>query len=521
MAYQDPAPDRLAEAVDPSALIQTLFDQSPFAFAIADTDGHCVAVNRAFRELFGSTPPPEYSVFRDELVAAQGLRPYFDRAFGGEPVVVPAFWYDAAKLEHVRVKGRRVAIELSMTPLADRGGAVRHIAMSYKDVTAEHQLADERLLLRTLFEAAPEAILISDHGTGRITDANVSAVRMFGRSRDELGRLGHVDLSPSFQPDGRRSGEAIADHVARARSGEPIALEWMYQTASGEPLPAEVRLSRVPAGDRVLCRVSIVDLRERKRAEAERERVLLLEQQNRDIQRANRHLGSFVAATSHDLRAPLNAIIAAAQMLYDGQVPLGAPEHREFTGYIVGNGRHLSTVIDDLLEIAQLEAGKFTSRPRPMDVECAIAEATNLLRALAQPKRIQITIEAERPIGVVELDPARFTRLLNNYLSNAIKFTPEGGRVVVRTRPEGPDAFRIEVEDSGVGIPEDQIGRLFTEFEQLETGATKLTGTGLGLAVTRRQVEAQGGSVGVTSVAARGSVFYAVLPRKPPASSAS
>ncbi|HMG53560.1 MAG TPA: PAS domain-containing protein, partial [Kofleriaceae bacterium] len=112
--------DKLAAVADPVFLLHTLFAEAPVAFAIAHADGRCLAVNRVFRELFGSVPPPDYNIFRDELVAAQGLLPYVARAFGGEQVAVPAFWYDASKLAHVEVDGRRVAIELSMTPLKDR-----------------------------------------------------------------------------------------------------------------------------------------------------------------------------------------------------------------------------------------------------------------------------------------------------------------------------------------------------------------------------------------------------------------
>jgi len=115
----------------------------------------------------------------------------------------------------------------------------------------------------------------------------------------------------------------------------------------------------------------------------------------------------------------------------------------------------------------------------------------------------------------VVIDPARFKQVLYNYLSNALKFTPDGGAITVRTSPEPPDAFRLEVEDTGVGIAADQISRLFLEFEQLEPArGGGAQGTGLGLALTRRIVEAQGGSVGVRSQPGQGSVFHAILPRE-------
>jgi len=376
--------DNLATIGDPAFLLQTLFTEAPVAFAIARADGRCLAVNRVFRELFGSVPPPEYNIFRDELVRAQGLLPYVERAFGGEQVAVPAFWYDASELEHVQVAGRRVAIEVLMTPLPDRDGAVRHVAFCYKDVTAEH----------------------------------------------------------------------------------------------------------------------------------ERERLRQIEDHNRRVQEANRLKSEFLAVMSHELRTPLNAIIGFAELVFYGRVEPGSPEHHEFVGDILTSGRHLLQLINDILDLAMIESGKLELRPEPVAVEPAIGEVASLLRTLSLQKRIRVQVEADRALQVVVVDPARFKQVLYNYLSNALKFTPEGGSIVVRTSAVTDDAFRLEVEDTGIGIAPDQIERLFLKFEQLDTGAGKPPGTGVGLALTRKIVEAQGGSVGVRSRLGEGSVFHAVLPRQ-------
>jgi PAS domain S-box-containing protein len=514
MAEADQVREQLATVADPVFLLETLFADAPVAFAILHVDGHCLVVNRVFRELFGSAPPPDYNIFKDELIVALGLLPEVQRAFDGEPVVVPAFWYDAGKLEHVWVKGRRVAVELSMTPLKDRDGAVRHVAVCYKDVTAKLELEDERGLLRTLFEVAPEAIIICDLDTGRLHDANDNAVRLFGRPRKALLALALADLCPARQPDGRWSAEVIAEHIARAMCGERLEREWMLRAADGAELPCEVRIVQVPAGGRTLCQISILDLRERKLIEAERERVRQLEEQNLRVHEANRLKSEFLAAMSHELRTPLNTIIGFAELVFYGRVAPDAPEHHEFIGDILTSSRHLLQLINDVLDLAKVEAGKLEFRPEPVVVESVIAEVTGLLRTLSLQKRIRVRVEADRSVEVVVLDPARFKQVLYNYLSNALKFTPEGGSIVVRTSPETPQSFRLEVEDSGIGIAPDQIQRLFLEFEQLDAGANKPQGTGLGLALTRRIVEAQGGTVGVRSSFGHGSVFYAVLPRE-------
>jgi signal transduction histidine kinase len=507
------AGNELAQVADPASLLETLFAEAPVAFAIAHVDGRCLVVNRAFVALFGSSPPPDYNIFQDELVAAQGLLPYVERAFGGEPVVVPAFWYDAGELAHVPVEGRRVAIEVSMTPLTDRAGEVRHVALWYKDVTAAHELGGDRHLLRTLFELAPEPIVIANATTGKIDDANDAAVRLFGQPRQALMGLGHIDLSPEHQPDGRRSRDAIAAYVARVRAGEALEIEWMYETRTCEPLPCVIRLAHVPADGRVLCRVTIDDLRPRRRAEAERARIRELEEQNLRIHEANRLKSEFLAAMSHEVRTPLNAIIGFSELLFYGRVEPGSPEHQEFLGDILTSGRHLLQLINDVLDLAKVEAGKLAFHPVPVVIETVIAEVIGLLRTQSLQKRIRVRIDVDRALEVVVIDPARLKQVLYNYLSNALKFTPEGGSIVVRTCAEAPDRFRLEVEDTGIGIAADHLGRLFAEFEQVAAGP-RPQGTGLGLALTRKIVEAQGGTVGCRSTLGQGSVFHAVLPRQ-------
>jgi len=506
---------QLAAVADPVFLLETLFGEAPVAFALYHVDGQCRVANRAFRELFGSVPPLDYNIFKDELLTGLGLMPEIRRAFAGEPVALPAAWYDAGKLAHVQVAAKRVAIEASMTPLKDRDGAVRHVAASYKDVTAAHLLEAERRVLRKLFEIAPEAILIYDLDTGRIDDANDNAVRLFGYPRDQLLARTPGELSPERQPDGRLSSDAIGDNLLRARRGERLVLEWTHRTATGDPIPCEIRVVYLPDEGRALCRVSIVDLRERRQIEAERERSRSLHEQNLRIHEANRLKSEFLAAMSHELRTPLNTIIGFSELLYYGRVARESPEHQEFLGDILTSSRHLLQLINDVLDLAKVEAGKLEFRPEPVVLEAVISEVTGLLRTMALQKRIRVTVAVDRSIETVVIDPARFKQVLYNYLSNALKFTPDGGAITVRTSPEPPDAFRLEVEDTGVGIAADQISRLFLEFEQLEPArGGGAQGTGLGLALTRRIVEAQGGSVGVRSQPGQGSVFHAILPRE-------
>ncbi len=229
---------------------------------------------------------------------------------------------------------------------------------------------------------------------------------------------------------------------------------------------------------------------------------------------ASRLKSEFLANMSHELRTPLNAIIGFTELVHDGMAGPISETQKEYLGDVLWSARHLLQLIDDLLDLARVEAGRLRFVPQAVDVAKAVREVQEDLAALAEKKRIRCETELPPGLGEVVLDPRRFKQVVYNYLSNALRFTPEEGRVTVRVRAEGERHFRLEVEDTGIGIPPEAIGRLFANFEQLEGGrAKKHGGAGLGLALTKRLVEAQGGRVGVESTPGQGSLFYAVLPR--------
>jgi signal transduction histidine kinase/DNA-binding response OmpR family regulator len=240
-----------------------------------------------------------------------------------------------------------------------------------------------------------------------------------------------------------------------------------------------------------------------------------LTEQNYRAEEATRLKSEFLANMSHELRTPLNSIIGFAELMHDGKVGPVSADHREYLGDILTSARHLLQLINDVLDLSKIEAGKMEFRPEPLDLAKVVGEVRDILRAMAARKRLQIAIEVDPSIGQVMLDPGKLKQVLYNYLSNALKFTPEEGRVIVRVVPEGDDRLRLEVEDTGIGISAADIGKLFVEFQQLDDGASKkYQGTGLGLALTKQIIEAQDGSVGVRSAPGQGSLFYAVLPRR-------
>jgi signal transduction histidine kinase len=239
-----------------------------------------------------------------------------------------------------------------------------------------------------------------------------------------------------------------------------------------------------------------------------------LEQQTRVAQEASRAKSDFLANMSHELRTPLTAIIGYAELMASGAGGETEAERKKFLEVIVTNGRHLEGLIDGILDLAKVEAGKMEFRPEPIDVPELIGDLTTDMRVAAEKKQVELVTDVASEVRSVTTDGARLRQVVSNYLSNALKFTPAGGRIEVKVTPESSDAFRVVVVDNGIGIaPEDQE-KLFRYFQQVDQTAQKEhQGTGLGLALVKRIVEAQGGRVGLQSEPGRGSAFYAVLPR--------
>jgi signal transduction histidine kinase/DNA-binding response OmpR family regulator len=239
-----------------------------------------------------------------------------------------------------------------------------------------------------------------------------------------------------------------------------------------------------------------------------------LQEQSRRVQEANRLKSEFLANMSHELRTPLNAILGFAELIHDGKVGPVLAEQKEYLGDILTSSHHLLQLINDVLDLSKVEAGKMEFRPERVNIGKLVGEVSDILRSIAAAKRIHKTVDIDANLGEVIIDAGKFKQVLYNYLSNALKFTPEEGRVTVRVRPEGTELFRLEIEDTGIGIKPEDLGRLFVEFQQLDASSSKAyPGTGLGLALTKRLVEAQGGQVGVRSELGNGSVFHAIFPR--------
>ncbi len=223
----------------------------------------------------------------------------------------------------------------------------------------------------------------------------------------------------------------------------------------------------------------------------------------------------FLASISHELRTPLNGIVGFAEMLHDGVLGPVNEIQRECLGDMLSCSNHLRLLIGHVLDLAKIESGKMEFNYETITLDPLVREVIDSLQAIAKGKQIEVSYHPDPRIEKACVDAGRLKQVLYNYLSNGLKFTAAGGSIHVRSAMEGEDAFRIEVEDSGIGIAPEDIPRLFSEFGQLGDSEKSKAGSGLGLAISKNIAEAQGGRVAVKSELGRGSTFTVVLPLRP------
>lgn len=248
-----------------------------------------------------------------------------------------------------------------------------------------------------------------------------------------------------------------------------------------------------------------------------------LEQQHHEVTRLNAELDQasklkdqFLANMSHELRTPLNSVIGFSDLL----LTMTSPEspltdtQRDYLETIARNGRHLLDLINELLDLSKIAAGRMELRLEPLELHAVLREAADSLRAQLEARNHTLAIEVPPEQVVVTADGGRVRQVLLNLLSNAIKFTTDGGRITIGARLEGAGRVRIAVADSGIGIAPGDQQTLFQEFVQVDASPSRrYEGTGLGLALSKRLVELHGGTIGVESELGKGSTFWFILPR--------
>ena len=424
-----------------------------------------------------------------------------------------------------RKDGKKVYLDLGINEVRTEGS--HFLTGTFRDVTemkkAADDLANAHLQLKSVFNSATQVGIIATDLEGKITIFNPGAERMLGYSSDEiLGKESDVfhlesEVKQRASELSKELGRSIGGfdtYVALAKLGGYAEKEWTYIRKDGSQLTVDsaVTATRDTSGEITGFLGIALDITQRKRGEE------ALRLAKSVAEEANQTKSEFLTNMSHELRTPLNSVIGFSNIILRNTESKLDEKEITYLERIQANGKHLLELINDILDLSKVEAGS-------MDLEIVTLNVGDLIKDLLGQVESQV---AQKPVDLVQslpakivsikTDPGKLKQILLNLVSNAIKFTDEGEvKVEVVTDPDTARPLSINVRDSGIGIPEDRLGHIFDEFEQVDSSTQrKYGGTGLGLAISRALCELMGYTLDVDSEVGKGSTFNISIPLDDP-----
>jgi protein-histidine pros-kinase len=471
-----------------SRAADAVLEAAPDAIVGTDPSGRILLMNAQAERLFG------YG--RDELIGqpVETLVPQAVRqmhgAHRGAYLAEPTTRAMGTGLEMagLRKDGSEFPVEIALSAVHTDEGLM--VVAAVRDV-GDRKNAEAKF--RWMIEVAPDAILGVD-ASGSIEMVNARCELLFGYHRSEL--MGKP--VETLIPDGLRPVDA-------GQVGAGMDVSALHR--DGTQIPVEVSLSALETPGGRLTMAAVRDITDRRRFEK------LLREQNVELERASQAKDNFLATISHELRTPLNAIIGfTGTVLMRLPGPLNAEQEHQLS-LVQTSGKHLLSIINDLLDLAKIESGKVEIALEPVDCRRVVEDVTQSLQPTAEAKGLVLLIESPDAPVLANADRRVLGQILINLVNNAIKFTSTGA-VLVRLLPSGPagTALRIEVHDSGPGIPEADQARIFRAFERSATTAkANDEGTGLGLHISKKLAELLHAAITVTSTVGKGSIFTITL----------
>lgn len=443
----------------------------------------------------------KFSTFRNRIHPddRQNVMIYLEKYLKGE---IPDY---RVEFRFLHKNGNYIWILTRGAALRDENGFPYRISGSHTDITerkrADEKIAEDTIRRRILIEQSVDGIVVVNQN-GEVVEANQKYADMLGYSLEEVLQLRVWDW------EHLASREKILEMI-RDVDESGLYFETRHRRKDGTLLDVGVSSNGAILGDQKLSFCVCRDITERKRAEDE------LLQAKLDAEAANRTKSEFLANMSHELRTPLNSIYGFSQMLND-KIPGELNEKQaRYVSHIMKSSRHLIELINDILDISKVEAGKMELVCENFAVADVIAETVLMMQPIAKRKNIDLITEIH--VDNIELyaDKKKVRDIMHNLLSNAIKFTAENGKVHVKASCQ-TNKMQISVSDSGIGISNDDQLKIFEPFKQVDSFLSrKYDGTGLGLAIVKRYVEMHGGDLLVESEVGKGSTFTFTVPSIP------
>jgi PAS domain S-box-containing protein len=431
-------------------------------------------------------------VARDRVVGGLNL----NRMEGSPPLSED----DIKLLESLAARAARAITTAQL--MRDQATTASELEIKMTERTTELSAANQ--FLDSIIENIPNMIFVKEATGLRFIRLNRAGEDLLGFPSDELIGKNDFDFFPADQAERFISADR---ETLRNRDLVDIPEETIQTNKRGARI---LHTKKIPIQDATGEPAFLLGISE-DITEAKKTQEALLQAQE-EAERANRVKSQFLASMSHELRTPLNAILGFSELLSDDATGrFDEATRRRFLDQIHSSGVHLLQLINDILDLSKVEAGQMELQLRPVELGSLIDEARATVEPLAQGKAISLNVDPGPELQLIA-DGAKVKQMLLNLLSNAIKFTPNGGSIQIRGR-QVDSWVEIAVSDTGIGIAAEDLGRLFTEFQQLDAGpARQQEGTGLGLALTRRFAELHGGQVTVESALGKGSTFTLRLP---------
>jgi PAS domain S-box-containing protein len=480
-----------------------IFQEAPIGMAVMGLDEKflqanaklCQMVNYSEDELRSRTPLD--ITYAEDVAVSRDIKAMLE---GG--------MHNRVEKRYVRKDGQVVWAARTGCVIRDESGNPRHFLIMIEDIS-KRKHAEESLRERTrqLESAVTENQSIMDNSLdvictideeGRFLTVNAACEQLWGYTRAELIGRKYIDL---VAPDDRERTLATEDTLKKTGKVTDFVNRYIRKDGSSVNVLWSATWSE---SARTLFGVAH-DVTERAKIEK------ALEEAKDEADRANRAKSEFLSRMSHELRTPLNAILGFGQLL-ERQSP--TPTQRTRVKHVITAGRHLLALINEVLDISRIEAGRIQLSLEPVCVAEAVQETLDLMRPLGNERRIQLIADVDMDATVhVLADRQRFKQVLLNLLTNAVKYTPGSGSVTVSYAANGNEKLRIQVKDSGPGIAKEKLARLFTPFDRLGAELSNVEGTGLGLVLSQRLIQAMGGAIGVESAQGQGSMFWVELPQ--------
>jgi signal transduction histidine kinase/response regulator RpfG family c-di-GMP phosphodiesterase len=411
---------------------------------------------------------------------------------------VPKPW-EPANLKVTVVKAATYAKEVSQRKKAAEIVAEQQEALARSEAAYREQTK----ILRSVLDSMGDGVLVTDD-SGKMVLLNPAAEQMVGRAAAGTHQSEWVERYGIYVPGTDTLYPTDKLPLARAMRGETADGIELYvrnpQKPDGMLVSVNVRPLKDDSGETKGGVAVVHDITLARYSED------ILRQAKEEAERANRAKSEFLSRMSHELRTPLNSILGFAQLLALADL---AAQHQSNVQQILKGGYHLLELINEVLDLARIEAGRLSLSPEPVQIKDAVKEALDLVRPIASLQNITLSADfSAYGDRYVQADRQRLKQVLLNLLSNAIKFNRSNGTVVLRCEETKNDRLRIEVVDTGSGMDEEGLKKIFTPFERLSADRNAVGGTGLGLALSKRMVEAMGGAIGVKSTVGVGSRFH-------------